>query len=188
MACFVVPALPNGLVQLSFLGIFKPSRWLKLKLGRLIDRFRDSFYEGPDPPARLAERVRLFRLYYPKATAEQWASFALQFGSNCYREGFTRGFEWCERGWEGPAIPPEQAAEMLAQDWSLADSNPDWNRMLTMGYDPHDPLAGISPEQRRAVVETLQGTGDYPVEINLSAYENDGNPGFHEEHDEEADD
>lgn len=175
---------------MSFLDIFKPSTWLKRKFRKFIEKRAGTYYEGPTPPRRLAERVKMFQLYYPIATPEQWAEFALTFGANCYREGFTRGYDWSERGWEGPEMEPEQVAELQAHDWSLAEENPDWQRMMNMGYDPRDPLAGHSMEQRRAIMETLNGAGQYPVEIDLSAYEGPPirTPGFYGQGEEEDND
>lgn len=169
---------------MSFLDIFKPSIWLKRTFRKLVEKYAGTYYEGPTPPKRLAERVKMFQLYYPDASQDRWALFALTLATNCYKEGFTRGYDWTERGWEGPVMPPEQVAELQAHDWSLAEQNPDWQRMMTMGYDPRDPLAGHSMEQRRAIIETMAGGGQYPVEIDLSAYE-DRTPGFCEEEEEE---
>lgn len=175
---------------MSFWDLFKPSTWLKRFITKVADKAAGTFYEGPTPPRRLAERVQLFRLHYPNATPEEWAKFSLTFGTNCYREGFTRGYDWAERGWDGPDVDPEQAAELQAHDWSLAEENPDWQRMLTMGYDPRDPMAGSTIDQRRAMVEVMMGSGPYPIEVDLSAYEGPplGNPGFHHPPEEDDDD
>ena len=156
---------------------------------KTVETMLEQFYEGPQPPKRLAERVKAFRLYYPNATPEEWESFALTFGQNCYRDGFTRGYDWNERDWKGPAIDPEQLAEMQSHDWSLAEENYDWNRMLTMGCDPRSPLANVPADQRRALIEMMMGGGIFPIGLDISPYEGPphGNPGFHrpEENDDE---
>lgn len=171
---------------MKFFNFFKPSRLLKRLGNKVLEKLAGTFYEGPKPPKRLEERVQLFRLHYPDATPKQWAEFALTFGTNCYREGFARGYEWLERDWKPTDEPTqEQIAEYQAHDWSLAEQNTDWSKMLTTGYDPRSPLANCSPEQRRAIVEMMQGATNYPLSIDLSAYEgveaplDYGNPGFH---------
>ena len=156
---------------------------LRKALGRWVDKWRGTFYEGPEPPRRIGERVKAFRLYNPDADPAEWAAFAERLARNCYREGFVRGYEWLERSWEGPAKEPERLAELAAHDWSLAEEHPDWSRMLEWGYDPRSPLRALSPEQRQAVVDTFTAGGGYPVEIDLSAYDGEahGNPGFHDD-------
>lgn len=138
---------------------------------RLLEKLTDQFYEGPEPPKRLPEKVKLFRLYYPHADADEWAAFANRIARNSYKDGFIRGYEWQERDWPGPELEPERVAELTEQDWSLAEESREWSKLLEKGYDPRSPLANLSPEQRRAVVETFQGASRYPVEVNLSAYE-----------------
>lgn len=164
---------------MSWKDFFKPSNWLKSLLLRLSDKLTSRLYEGPEPPKRLRERVKLFKLYNPDATAEQWERFSLTLATNCYREGFVRGYEWQERDWKGPAVEPERLQELQDQDWSLAESHEGWGDVLRRGYDPRSPLAKLSPEQRRAFVETLQGSSRYPLYMNFDHY--DGIPGFHED-------
>jgi hypothetical protein len=129
------------------------------RLGRLLrnllERILARYHEGPEPPRRLAEEVRLFRVYYPRATPEQWAQFATTIAQNSYRSGFTRGYEWQERGWEGPPIEPEVLAEIQAHDWSLADMSPRVAGMLEAGADEFDPLRRMSPEQRAVYLDHL---------------------------------
>jgi hypothetical protein len=151
--------------------LFKPSTWLKRFIVKLLERVTSSFYEVAAPPRRLAERVRLFQVYNANASPEQWVQFALTFGQNCYREGFTRGYEWQERGWPGPAVDPDHLAEIEAQDWSLAEQHRGWREILELGYDPNSPLAHLSSEQRTAIAETLQGAGPFPVHLDLSPYD-----------------
>lgn len=160
---------------MSFLDWFRPSRRLKHLAVKAIELATSRFYEGPRPPPRLVERIKIFQLYKPQATADDWRDFALQFAANCYREGFIRGYDWQERGWEGPAIEPERLREAMDHDWTLAESNPDWRRLLDRGYDPRSVLGSLPPDQRRALVETFQGAaaGGVPIIIDLSAYEAD---------------
>lgn len=155
---------------MSLLDWVRPSRALRRGVQKLLEIATGVHYEGPEPPGRrIEERVQLFCLFNPQATAEQWRVFARQLAQNCYREGWVRGYEWLERGWSGPAVDPERLTELEAHDWSLAEQHPDWRRMLNLGYDPRSPLANLSPEQRRAVVDLFQGST--PVVIDFTPYE-----------------
>jgi hypothetical protein len=106
----------------------------------------------------------------PRDVVEGYCSFLLE---SAYREGFTRGFEWNERGWGGPTIEPEVLAEIEAQDWSLADSNPRVRRILTDGYDPADPLANISAPDKRAFFDHLARAQDIRVIPEPMQYEDE---------------
>jgi hypothetical protein len=156
---------------------------LKHALLVLLDRLTESLYEGPVPPKRLAERVKLFKLFNRDATPKQWEAFALAFARNCYREAFERGYRWQANAWKTRPVdmPAEQFREMLGQDWALAELNRDWRLVLERGHDPRDPIASLSDEQRRGIVGVLGG--QFPVEVDLAPYEGppvmNGNPGFH---------
>jgi len=110
------------------------------RLGRmfrnLLERFLGRYHEGPEPPRRLAEEVRIFRHLFPLADARQWEELAVELAGRSYRDGFTRGFEWCERSWEGPAVEPERLAEAQAHDWSAGDANPVVRELLLREPDP----------------------------------------------------
>ncbi len=164
--------------------LFSPSLRLRLFFLRVLEKAVGEAYTGPTPPRRLAERVRLFALFHPQATSKEWIAFADTFAANVYREGFVRGYEWMERGWTGPAMDPDQLAEFQAHDWSLAEHHPAWHQMLSVGYDPRSPLAGMSSSQRQALSQLFNTNPN--ITIDLSAYDQapppgHGIPGFHED-------
>lgn len=173
----------------SWLDWFRPSRRLTQFLQRVGDRLAKKYYEGPDPPNRIDDRVKLFMLFNPQADKEQWEQFARTLAKNCYREGFVRGYQWVERCWGGPEVDPEQLAEKQAYDWRVEDAYPQIGRMLQLGYDPNDVFATMPVEQRRAFLDLMVNTGrQYPIHFNLRMYEDDdGNPGFRQ-NDENDDD
>lgn len=173
---------------MSWRDWFRPSNWLKHFMLKWGEKFAGTFYEGPEPPKRLKEKVQLFRLYYPHATPAEWAEFSLKLAKNSYQEGFVRGHQWVEREWEGPEIDPEVLAEVEGEDWSLAEQSPSWGRMLERGFDPNNPLRNMDADQRRAIVELMQGSSMYPVEIDLAPFapEEHGTPGFHGDQDDET--
>lgn len=136
------------------------------RLGRLfrnlVERLLGRYYEGPEPPRSIGDEVRMFCHFYPTASRRQWEAFALRLAGNAYRSGFTRGLEWQERGWEGPAIDPERLAEVEAHDWSLADAGPEYAALLGPGGEQQleelertmralDQIAGRSVEVRRGM-------------------------------------
>lgn len=135
-------------------------------LRNLLERLLGRYYEGPHPPRRLAEEVKLFRIYYPGATAEQWSRFATRLASNAYEEGFVRGYEWQERGWDGPVDDPEQLLELEAHDWSLAEQNPTVAEALAAGIDPNDPFYGSNEQERARFLDDLgQRLGTHRVTV-----------------------
>jgi hypothetical protein len=55
------------------------------------------FYEGPEPPKRLAEMVLVFANMHPRATRAEWTAFAQAHANETYRTGYVRGLEFAER-------------------------------------------------------------------------------------------
>lgn len=121
----------------------------------LVERFLGRYYEGPNPPRHISEEVRLFRILHPTATPEQWETFANLMAEKCYRSGFVRGYEWVERDWPGPAQDPEVLAEAMSHDWSLAESEPRFDRLLEGVSNPFDPLGEATAEERTQLLMQL---------------------------------
>lgn len=96
--------------------------WPLTRLGRMFRNFVEKaigrFYEGPSAPSRLSEQVVAFAAMNPKATREEWATFATKLAIGSYRDGFTRGFEWSERDLDqfSPGSP-ERVAELEAHEF-----------------------------------------------------------------------
>ena len=67
--------------------------WLGRWLARVAERLARRYYEGPEPPPRLALQVQSFMVLHPRATSLEWARFAVGHGDECYRSGFVRGLE-----------------------------------------------------------------------------------------------
>lgn len=133
----------------------------------LLERFLGRYYEGPSAPRRLGEEVRLFRVFYPMATAEEWEAFAARLACNAYRDGFVRGYEWCERDWKGPSIEPEVLAELQSHDWSLAEQDPRLEDVLALGVDPLDPHGVIDETDRaRYLDEVGKRLGTFRVTVD----------------------
>jgi hypothetical protein len=126
------------------------------------------FYEGPEPPPRLTEELKLFRVMHPLATPAEWEAVAARLIVNAYRDGYVRGFEAMERD---PSQRGEvEGALLLAQreDWSLAAADPRIARILATGRDDADPLAGVPPDEQHAFLEALArryGVVPEPVRI-----------------------
>jgi hypothetical protein len=66
-------------------------------IAKLAERVVGRYYEGPEPPVRLAEQVVMFAVANPHATREAWSLFATALAGGAYRSGYVRGFEWAER-------------------------------------------------------------------------------------------
>jgi len=82
----------------------------------MVQMIRKQFYEGPDPPARIASAVRHFIEVCPNATKEQWREFAELHAQECYRTGYVRGLEWAERDLDRkPKDDPDVLAEQMAE-------------------------------------------------------------------------
>ena len=144
-------------------------RWLR----RWIERWMGWYYEGPDAPRRLSEELRVWLRLNPDAPREAIEGYCVLLLEAAYRDGFVRGYEWQERGWEGPAVDPEVLAELQAQDWSLAEQNPRVRRILEDGYDPEDPLANVASPDRRGFFDMLAQAQDIRVVPQLVEFEGD---------------
>jgi hypothetical protein len=124
---------------------------------KILELILGKFHEGPEPPRRLSEEVRIFRALHPLATEDDWIRFTTKFAENTYREAYLRGYQYAERFWPGP--PDDPAAILAAQQEqiSLIDQHPRIRLLLDYGYDPADPFGGMNAVDRRAAVEKLSG-------------------------------
>ncbi len=92
------------------------------RLGRLVrnvvEKLLARFYEGPEPPHRIAEQVVAFAGMNPHATKKEWAEFAIRLATGTYRDAFVRGFEWSERDMNLlDRGAPEHLADLEAHDF-----------------------------------------------------------------------
>lgn len=133
-------------------------------LRNLVERVRKRYYEGPEPPPRLAQEVRVFAALHPQATAEEWKDFAALHASIAYRDGFTRGLEWAERLWPGPAEDPEVVAERLAHDFSLSES------YLQQLEQQPSPVVGMTADDAIRLQHQLAHAGARLVPDPISPY------------------
>lgn len=85
-------------------------------VGRLADKMRGTFYEGPEVPERFALVVAAFAEEHPRATRGEWLEFAQLHAAQAYQSGYMRGLEWTERDLERgiKAVDPDQVAEEMA--------------------------------------------------------------------------
>jgi hypothetical protein len=122
---------------------------------RWLEKLLDRYYEGPEPPRRLAEEWRVWLALQQQPDIQMVNGYVGCLLEAAYRDGFVRGYDWQERGWKGPSMDPEVLAEMQSHDWSLAESNPRVRRILEDGSDPSDPLANVAAPDKRAFIEFL---------------------------------
>jgi hypothetical protein len=88
------------------------------RLRDLAEKLADRYYEGPEPPSRIAAVVVEFARANPNATVEAWAEFATRMACGMYQSGWTRGFEWQSRGLAlMPLESTERQQESEANDW-----------------------------------------------------------------------
>jgi hypothetical protein len=84
-------------------------RWL----ARTAEKMARRYYEGPEPPARLARSVDDFAALYPRAARGAWIALAKQLAEDAYREGYTRGIENYERDLDArEPFSPDELIEM----------------------------------------------------------------------------
>lgn len=122
----------------------------------LLERLLGRFSEGPDPPVRISEEVRLFAALHPDATSADWISFTTRFSQRQYRDAFVRGWEWSERFWPGPIDDPAVLLAAESEQVSLVATNPRLRSIIELGYDPEDPLGGLSLADRKIALEKIQ--------------------------------
>ena len=108
-------------------------RWFR----NIRERIFGSFYDGPEPPDRLAQMVIAFALTNPQATRFDWTRFAIEHARECYRAGYTRGYEYIERDPDERAIltqlDPDALADALDPDWR-------WSPELDLNGIPKEPV------------------------------------------------
>jgi hypothetical protein len=92
---------------------------------RLAEKLAGHFYEGPEPPERIAEMARVFASLHPRATRGEWLAMAEELAREAYRSGWVRGFEYAERDPEEPAVSPEVIADAHLPGWR--DRAHDWS-------------------------------------------------------------
>lgn len=126
-------------------------------LGRFLrdtlDRLQRRYYEGPEPPPRLEQEVRIFAATHRDATVDDWKEFATRFAQNAYRDGFTRGHEWAHRLWPGPEHDPEMLAEAAAHNRTLPEE-----RIALLEQQP-SPIEGISAADAARLQHQLHRAG-----------------------------
>ena len=124
-------------------------------LGRLLVWFAEKmalrYYEGPEPPRRIAQQARIFAELHSRATVDEWVVFATRLGEECYRSGYMRGVERNVRDVNNVPEPHLLEAKRLADlgqsnDWvSLAPSEADVQASIDRNQDLMERL---SPEDR----------------------------------------
>lgn len=135
----------------------------KLFIRQLADRWLGRAYEGPDPPRRIVDEVKMFQVCYPNATAEQWQRFAVRFGENLFRDGFTRGYQF--RTLEGePGVVLEDLN--APHDWAPSD-DPLMAEVIEELSGPNDPLRGVSPEERAKFLDFLRQMHEKGIPVYL---------------------
>lgn len=116
---------------------------------RLVDRIFRRYYEGPPPPRRLSEELRIWVALNPGLPNAVLVGYCQLLIDSAYRDGFIRGLEWRERGWASLDGSLDQLAEIARQNASIADTNPRAAAILDTGTDPADPLRNV-PDPERA--------------------------------------
>lgn len=129
-------------------------------LSRVAEKLAGRYYEGPSTPPRVHDEVRVFAALHPNATAEEWATFARRHADIAYRDGFTRGLEWAERLWPGPAEDPEVIAEREAHDFSLPEYY-----LQRLEQQPESPIDGMSNDEAMRLQHQLAHVGARIVPI-----------------------
>jgi hypothetical protein len=111
------------------------------------------WYEGPQPPPRLAKIIQLFRASHPNASADEWEAMAISFANECYRSGYTRGYEASERCFEAPSIAPDVYADRVMDGWRDTHMD-DVNVITPEPPAPPTRIRGVDPRDIRSTRET----------------------------------
>lgn len=139
---------------------------------KTLEKLTERYYEGPEAPPRLRDEVLLFRAMYPGLTTEDVVMFACAAVDDAYRQGFTRGYEWRERGLLEVDNIAERIADESAHAWDMGQDTP-LRTVLETGVDPTDPLSGVPPEARAEFFDNL---GMYFGTHRVVLLDEDGNP------------
>lgn len=101
------------------------------------ERLFGKYFDGPEPPDRLSQMVIAFAQTNPQATRFDWTRFAIDHARECYRAGYTRGYEYTERDPDERAIisqlDPDLIATALDPDWK-------WSAELNINGIPKEPV------------------------------------------------
>lgn len=129
------------------------------------ERLAGRYYEGPEPPLRLAEQARIFAIEQPLAAAAEWEEFAARLAFASYRDGWVRGREARARGFL-PEGDPNLAEAARRADWTLWHGHPTTREVLMRGHDPSDPLAGVPPDRRVEVLQQMaEAAGTFRIVV-----------------------
>lgn len=94
-----------------------PSRLARWMRG-LAERLAERYYEGPEPPMRLAEQVVAFAAANSGATRGEWMRYAVAMAQSAYRSGYVRGIEWAERDLDRLDVgDPDRLADQQQHDF-----------------------------------------------------------------------
>lgn len=122
------------------------------------ERIFGKFYDGPEPPDRLAQMVIAFALTTPQATRFDWTRFAIDHARECYRAGYTRGVEYVERDPDERALlsqlDPDAIADALSPDWR-------WSPELDLNGIPKEPVQEFvfgEPEEMERLMKQVRET------------------------------
>lgn len=79
------------------------------------------FYEGPEPPDRIADMVVFFANSNPHATRLDWVTFCTEHAREVYKSGYVRGMENAERDPDDPPVDPDVIADAIDPNWRWID-------------------------------------------------------------------
>jgi len=124
---------------------------------KLYQRFRGTFYEGPDPPNRILEETVTFSQLYPDATRKQWIAFTVGLARFFYKAGYLRGFEWAERD---ISKFPEKSNPIL----KAAEEDPNWGVMTLEDTPVRDDL---QPTEPPVLFDTVKQQDAYNARLRI---------------------
>ena len=138
-------------------------RWI----AKLAERVVGRYYEGPEPPLRLAEQVVMFAATHKDVTVDEWARYATALAGSAYRSGYVRGLEWAERDLDKLDVgDPDVLASNEAHDfeWHAPEALTTDELQQVVGGDF---LAQLPDDAARARYLDMLGryTGDFRVTI-----------------------
>lgn len=126
-------------------------------LFRLLERIFGIYVEGPTTPPRYLEELRVFRVMFPLANAEDWERHATSIVDRAYRDGWIRGWEWTERYWPDPPSEHQRLEEARRHSVSLAEQDAAWRERME---NVAPPMSAREVEEARANRLHLQLTWD----------------------------